>query len=164
MNLDQIVRPWRGAVLDIFIASEVGAPMEQIEEASAIAGRGIEGDRYFKGNGFYSWYTGPLREISLIEVETLDALAAVHNLDLAPGETRRNITTRGVPLNHLVGRRFRVGDAILRGVELCEPCKHLVDLTGKQPILSALIHRGGLHAEIVQSGIIRPGDPIEEIP
>ena len=68
-----------------------------------------------------------------------------------------------MPLGHLLGREFRVGEALLRGVEICEPCKHLVDLTGNGSLLSALIHRGGLHAEIVINGIIRPGDAIEAI-
>ncbi len=70
----------------------------------------------------------------LIEEETIEALRRDPNLELAPGETRRNVVTRGVPLNHLVGREFRVSEAVLRGVELCEPCEHLVDVTGKRRV------------------------------
>jgi MOSC domain-containing protein YiiM len=85
-----------------------------------------------------------------------------HNLELAPGITRRNYLSRGVPLNHLVGREFRVGGATLRGVELCEPCKHLVEVTGIKSLLPTLIHRGGLHAQILSGGPIRVGDVVEE--
>jgi MOSC domain-containing protein YiiM len=155
--------PWRGAVTDIHIAPTGGAPMVATPEVMAVAGRGIAGDRYHDETGFYSWFKGPIRHISLIEDEVLDTLRDFHDLPLEPGITRRNIVTRGVPLGHLLGREFRVGDAILRGVEICEPCKHVVDLTGIRSLLSALIHRGGLHAEIVSTGAIRLGDPIEAV-
>lgn len=153
---------WRGAVVTIHIAAAAAAAMEAREAVTAVAGRGILGDRYHQGEGFYSYHPGPLREISLIEEETLEALARDHELAVAPGATRRNIVTRGVPLNHLVGREFRVGEAVLRGVKLCEPCKHLVDVTGQRGLLPNLIHRGGLHAEIVAGGEIRVGDVVHE--
>ena len=149
---------WRGEVVTIHVAATASAPMEARESVTAVAGRGIVGDRYFAGEGFYSYHPGPLREISLIEEETLEALERDHELTVAAGATRRNIVTRGVPLNHLVGREFRVGGALLRGVKLCEPCKHLVDVTGQRSLLPNLIHRGGLHAEIVADGAIRVGD------
>jgi MOSC domain-containing protein YiiM len=153
---------WEGAVVSIHIAREAGGPMIEIDPALAVAGRGLEGDRYHDGSGFYSDHPGPIREVSLIEEETIEALRRDHNLALAPGITRRNILTRGVPLNHLVGREFRVGGATLRGVELCEPCKHVVGVTGIKGLLATLIHRGGLHAQILSGGLIRAGDVIEE--
>lgn len=153
---------WRGTVVTIHVARAAGEPMILAQEALAVAGRGLEDDRYFEGNGFYSDHPGPIREVSLIEEETLEALRRDHGLVLAPGITRRNITTRGVPLNHLVGREFRVGGATLRGVELCEPCKHVVDVTGINSLLPTLIHRGGLHAQIISGGTIIAGDAIEE--
>lgn len=154
---------WSGSVRDIFIAEAAGAPMAVCDAVTAIAGRGLEGDRYFGGRGFYSLHDGPIRELSLIEAEVLDLLASAHGLALAPGETRRNITTIGVPLGHLVGKRFQVGEAIVEGVEICEPCKHLVEVTGRRGILSALVHRGGLHAAIVRNGVIRPGDDVRPV-
>jgi MOSC domain-containing protein YiiM len=154
---------FRGAVVSIHVASEAGAPMRAVEEVRAVAGRGLVNDRYYEGEGFYSYHEGPIREVSLIEAETIEALGRDHGLTVEPGETRRNITTRGVPLNHLVGREFRVGGATLRGVELCEPCKHLVDVTGKRSLLPTLVHRGGLHAQVLVDGEIRPGDGIEEV-
>jgi MOSC domain-containing protein YiiM len=153
---------WRGTVVSIHIAREAGGPMVGIDPARAVAGRGLEGDRYHDGTGFYSGHPGPIREVSLIEEETIEALRRDHNLILAPGTTRRNILARGVPLNHLVGREFRVGGATSRGVELCEPCKHVVGVTGIKGLLATLIHRGGLHAQILSGGLIRAGDVIEE--
>lgn len=154
---------WRGEVVTIHIAAEASAPMEPREQIHAVTGRGIEGDRYFTGNGFYSASPGPFRQISLIEEETLDALHRDHDLEVPSGATRRNIVTRGVPLNHLIHREFRVGGALLRGVKLCEPCAHLVELTGQRALLSTLIHRGGIQAEILEDGDIRLGDAIYEV-
>lgn len=152
---------WKGSVVSIHLARAAGEPMIRVEGVLAVAGRGLEGDRYYEGEGFYSDHSGPIREVSLIEEETIEALRRDHGLALAPGITRRNVTTRGVPLNHLVGREFRVGEATLRGVELCEPCKHVVDVTGIRSLLPTLVHRGGLHAQILVGGPIRAGDVIE---
>ncbi|MDQ3225623.1 MAG: hypothetical protein M3Q50_03185 [Chloroflexota bacterium] len=151
---------WQGSVAAIYVAERAGAPMTALAQISALAGRGLDGDRYATGDGFYSWAAGPLREVSLIEAEVLERLALDHNLDLPPGVHRRNIVTRGVPLGHLIGHEFRVGEATFRGVEICEPCQHLIDITGISGILSPMIHRGGLHAAIVAGGAIRIGDAI----
>ena len=153
---------WKGTVVSIHIARAAGEPMIEIDPALAVAGRGLEGDRYYEGKGFYSDHPGPIREVSLIEEETMLALRRDHNLALAPGVTRRNILTRGVPLNHLVAREFRVGEATLRDVELCEPCIHVVDVADIKGLLPTLVHRGGLHAQILSGGLIRAGAVIEE--
>ncbi|MBA4116722.1 MAG: MOSC domain-containing protein [Rubrobacter sp.] len=154
---------WRGVVVSIHVTDAAGEPMRAVEEVCAVAGRGLEGDRYHEGKGFYSYHSGPEREVTFVEEETIEALRRDHNLELVPGETRRNVVTRGAPLNHLVGRQFRVGEAVLRGVELCEPCEHLVNVTGKRSLLPNLIHRGGLHAQVLVSGEICRGDEIEEV-
>lgn len=152
---------WKGELVSINISPSGGAPMQEVEEIRAVPGKGLEGDRYFERTGTYSAKGGTGREITLIEVEALEALWREADINLLPGEARRNLVTRGVPLNHLVGREFRVGMVTLRGVRLCEPCSHLAGLT--QPgVLPALVHRGGLRAEIVSEGIIRVGDPINE--
>lgn len=153
----------RGLVVSIHVTPVGGAPMDAVEEVRAVAGKGLEGDRYFEGKGFYSDHPGPEREVTLIEEETVEALNRGHNLTVTSGETRRNITTRGVALNHLVGREFRVGEVVLRGIELCEPCKHLVDVTGKRSLLPNLIHRGGLNAQVLEGGCIRSGDTVQEV-
>jgi len=157
---------WQGSVVSIHVAKEAGAPMETVTEARAVPGRGLEGDRYFLGRGVYSprpSHGG--REVTLIEVEAVEALfdgvqnAEGHRLGikLSPAEARRNIATAGVPLNHLVDREFWVGEVLMRGTRLCEPCKYLEGLT--QPgVLGGLIHRGGLRAQILTGGTIRSGD------
>ena len=150
---------WEGSVVSIHLAPEAGAPMIAVPEARALVGRGLEGDRYCTGRGYYS--AKPSlggREITLIETETLEALAAL-DVKLAAAETRRNVATRGVPLNHLVDREFRVGEVRLRGTRLCEPCRYLDGLT-REGVMTALVHRGGLRARILSDGIIRVGDVV----
>jgi len=91
----------------------------------------------------------------------IESLKRDYGIEIDPGASRRNIITRGVPLNHLVGRELRVGEVMLRGIRLCEPCSHLERLT-RNGVLRGLVHRGGLRAQILTEGTIRVGDPIEE--
>jgi MOSC domain-containing protein YiiM len=147
-----------GAVEAIDIATNAGAPVRSVAAISAIAGVGLEGDRYAEGRGHYQ-DERVSRDLTLVGAETVEALAREHGIELASGETRRNLTTRGVDLNELVGRRFWVGAVLCLGTRLCEPCQYLVDLTGK-PLLRPLVHRGGLRADIIRGGVIRLGDQI----
>jgi len=133
--------------------------MEARGEVKATPGRGIEGDRYFEGTGTWSNHPGEGREITLVEMEAFEGLARERNIALKPGETRRNLVTLGVPLNHLVGKEFQVGDVRLVGIRLCEPCHYLEEMTTKG-VLVGLIHRGGLRANVLTSGIIRVGDSV----
>lgn len=151
---------WQGSVVSIHIAPAAGLPMETVPEARAFAGRGLERDRYSLGIGYYSNTPGPGgRELTLIETETLEALPGI-GVKLSAAETRRNIATTGVPLNHLVGREFWIGAVRLHGTRLCEPCRYLEGLT--QPgAMVALLHRGGLRAQIINDGVIRVGDTIK---
>ena len=152
---------FRGSLISIHVASSAGAPMEQRESAQAVPGRGLHGDRYFDGAGYWSKHPGVGREITLIEMEAIEALEHEKKIAIAPAAARRNLVTRGVPLNHLVGREFQVGEVGLRGIRLCEPCDYLEGLTTKG-VLTGLIHRGGLRADIVSGGTIRVGDTIAE--
>ncbi len=154
---------FQGKLLSIHVSDAAGAPMRRAEHARVVPGKGIEGDRYFDERGFYSWFKGPLREISLIEHEAVEAAKADFKLELPEGATRRNLLTQGVPLTHLVGRRFRVGEVLLYGVEIATPCQHLVEVSGVPKLLKALLHRAGLHAQVVTEGVIRPGDVIESV-
>jgi MOSC domain-containing protein YiiM len=147
-----------GAVEAIHIAADAGAPVRAVAAVRAIAGVGLEGDRYAYGRGHYQDECVS-RDLTLIEPEAVEALAPEHGIELASGETRRNLTTRGIALNALVGRRFWVGEVLCLGTRLCEPCQYLADLTGK-PLLRPLVHRGGLRADIVRGGVIRLGDRI----
>jgi steroid delta-isomerase-like uncharacterized protein len=148
-----------GRVVSISITSAAAAPVQMLDAAHAVAGKGLEGDRYFSGEGTFSSEPGQGRHVTLIEAEAVDALNAQLGTSFAPGEMRRNIATRGIALNHLVGRDFRVGEALLRGVRLCEPCEHLESLT-RAGVLKQMLHRGGLRADILEGGVIRPGDAI----
>lgn len=150
---------WNGEVISLFVTSAGSQPMEAREEVSAVPGKGLEGDRYLLGTGFYSAKPATGRELTLFEEEVLSALAGEHDIPFTGAETRRNIITRGAPLNHLVGREFVVGEVTLKGVRLCEPCRHLVELTGKH-VLGPLVHRGGLRVDILTTGVIRIGDAV----
>lgn len=152
---------FQGEVVSIFVAGKAGVAMESRQEVTAVAGRGLQGDRYFDGAGNWSKSPGGGREITLVELEALEALARENKIEVEPGAVRRNVVTRGVPLNHLVGREFQVGEARLVGIRLCEPCQYLEGLTTKG-LLAGLIHRGGLRANIVSDGPIRVGDVVTE--
>jgi len=146
----------QGMVESIYIASAAKAPMRRVEDVKAIPGAGLEGDRYASGTGTFS-QPKPDRELTLIESEAIEALKRDYHVDIEPGTARRNIVTRGVALNHLVGREFRIGEVKVRGIRLCEPCEHLEKLTA-EPLIKGLRHRGGLRAQVLTTGVIRHGD------
>lgn len=151
---------WNGALIGIYIAPGAGKSTVSLTEARAVTGRGLEGDRYFHERGFYSNRPGHANTpLTLIEMEAIEALQRDNGVVLSPGDARRNLVTRGVPLNHLVGKEFFVGDVLIRGLKLCEPCLHLEGLTQKG-VLAGLIHRGGIDATILTDGVLRVGDPI----
>jgi len=148
-----------GTVASIHIAPRAVEAMQNVEQVRAVAAKGLEGDRYFLGLGTF-WKPKPDYEVTLIEAEALEALERDYGPRLGPGEARRNIVTRGVALNHLVGRKFQIGEAMLRGLRLCEPCAHLERLT--QPdVIRGLTHRGGLRAQILAGGTIKVGDRVQ---
>jgi MOSC domain-containing protein YiiM len=133
--------------------------MQALPEARLVAGVGIEGDRYAARLGTYSKNHHIDRQATLIEAEVLEALARDRGIDLAPHEHRRNLTTRRVPLGHLVGQYFRIGDCVLYGGRLNVPCIYLENHVGKK-VFKPLLNRSGLNCRIIVGGIIRPGDPI----
>jgi MOSC domain-containing protein YiiM len=143
----------------IYIAAARGLNLHSLSEVRAIAGQGLEGDRYQLGRGSFSRWLGDGRAVSLIAVETIGAISSETGLDLSSGRSRRNIVTRGVHLQELNGRRFRIGDAVFRGTRLCAPCTYLERLVGPGTF-DALRGRGGLRADILESGMIRAGDEI----
>ena len=151
-----------GEVLSIQIAPNGTDDLKNLERVRAIEGMGLEGDRYYNRTGTYSKKHDESREATFIESEALEALASDYHIELAGTESRRNISTRGVALNHLVGKEFKVGEAVFRGIRLCEPCTHLEELSGK-PVRKGLIHRGGLRAQIVKSGLVQVGDKVESL-
>jgi MOSC domain-containing protein YiiM len=134
-------------------AIHLGAPdvaeLEPVDSVRAVAGKGLEGDRHFHPEGAPSG-----QALTLVEAEV------VAEVGLRAGETRRQVTVRGVRLNDLVGRRFRVGEVECVGVELCEPCSHLEAMT-RPGIIKDLAHRAGINADLVTDGVIRVGDELE---
>jgi MOSC domain-containing protein YiiM len=157
-SLDLFPAATRGSVEAIFLAGARGAPRTAVEHVRAVAGSGLEGDRYF-GHRRGGAKRDPERQVTLIEAEAVDAVRAT-GAALAPGDARRNVVTRGVRLNELVGRTFRLGGALLRGIERCDPCSRLTRLTYRG-VERDLRDRGGLRAEILESGDIRVGDVVE---
>jgi MOSC domain-containing protein YiiM len=148
-----------GSVHSIHIAAVASEPTVAVEEVRAVAGKGLESDRYFSGEGSWSKTPGTGRQITLIEMETIEALERDYKITIEPGQARRNIVTSGVALNHLVGREFSVGEVVLLGLRLNEPCNHLAGLTDEK-VKQGLVHRGGLRADIVSGGVIRVGDAV----
>jgi MOSC domain-containing protein YiiM len=152
---------FQGQLLAIFIAPRESAPIHSVDQAEAVAGQGLAGDRYALAVGTFSKGrpVKPDQEVTLIESEALAAAATDYGIALPPDQARRNLLTRGVPLNHLVSREFLVGMVRLRGLRLCEPCKHLEKLT-QEGVRQALVHRGGLRAQILSGGTLRVGDAV----
>ena len=147
-----------GTVEGIWIAAAAGNPVQGPTAAHALAGRGLAGDRHVTGTGTFP--SGlPGSALTLIEAEVCESFEP----PLRPDEHRRNLVTRGIELNGLVGRDFMIGDTRCRGTRLCEPCK-VADRYATRPILRALVHRGGLRADILEDGQIRIGDPIHPTP
>jgi hypothetical protein len=143
-----------GTVTAIVLAPAAEAPLRSVERAQAIAGRGLLGDRYADGAGTFSPGGGRGRDLTLVAAEVLE------DVGLDPVEARRNVVVRGVDLDTLRGRRFRIGGVECLGQRRCEPCAHLERLT-RPGVLRALAHRGGLRADILRGGDVRVGDPIE---
>lgn len=156
---DYKVLMWKGELLHIHTSPAAGLNMESHKSVSLISGSGLEGDRYQRGTGKYSEIKD-IREVTLIEIETLEALKWDYNIIVEPTEHRRNLTTRDVPLNHLVGKRFRVGEVLLLGGRLNTPCRYL-NLVTKKNICDLLEHRLGLNCSIVESGTVIVGDKIQ---
>ena len=149
-----------GRLVALYVAPEAGAPMRRVAEATALGGRGIEGDRYATGEGSFSRWPGKGRAVTLVAAEALAAAEASFDVALSDGQHRRNLVVEGVPLDDLRGVPFKIGGVLFEGVRLCAPCKYLVRVTGQPDAFDALVGRGGLRAEIVAEGTLREGDAV----
>jgi hypothetical protein len=150
-----------GTVELIALAAEAEGPMQAVSAAEAVAGRGLLRDRYERRAGTFSNPRGRGYDLTLVEAEALEELSA-KGVELAPVEARRNIVVRGIALDDLIGRRFRVGEVECFGQRRCEPCSHLERLT-RPGVLRGLVHRGGLRADVLSGGRIRTGDRVEAL-
>ncbi|SFN83400.1 MOSC domain-containing protein [Bradyrhizobium sp. Rc3b] len=160
----QIATSWQGVVRFLHKTPRAFLPMRSFSELKLIAGRGIEGDRYLIGQetGFYSHKPEEGRQITLFEMETIEALRRDHGIELPPDEHRRNVTVEGVPVSHLVGRRFRLGEAIVEATRLSTPCRHIEEILGKA-VFDPLINRSGLNCKIIAGGTLRVGDIVRPL-
>jgi MOSC domain-containing protein YiiM len=152
-----------GKLVAMFTTAEAGKPMTPATELRAIEGVGLDGDRYSTAAGTYSNRPGPHRQVTFVEREVIASVNDEGGIELGEHETRRNLVTEGVPLLHLIGQTFRVGDVVFRGIKSCPPCAYLEQLT-RPGVRAALENRGGLRAEIVSGGTLRIGDEITAVP
>jgi MOSC domain-containing protein YiiM len=152
---------FQGKLLAIAIARQAKGPMERVESVEVVVGEGLRGDRYGAGIGAaqFRGRRKPENEVTLIAREAIEAANDEFNYTIEHFETRRNLLTEGVPLNELVGKTFRVGSVVLKGLEHCEPCGYLEKRTFAG-IKAALKQRGGLRCCVVEGGEIRVGDAV----
>jgi MOSC domain-containing protein YiiM len=147
-----------GRVEAIFLSPEHGELPEPVDRVNALAGRGLEGNRYYWADGA----APPGRAITLIASEAVEAVASEGDVSVEPAATRRNVLTSGIDVNALVGKRFRIGNVECEGVELCEPCSTLESMT-QSGVIKAFVHRCGLNADILSDGEISVGDPVATV-
>jgi len=152
-----------GRLVGIYTTAEAGKPLTAATELRAIEGVGLEGDRYATKAGTYSDRPGSHRQVTFVEREVIASVNSEVGIVLGEEETRRNLVTEGVPLLHLIGATFRVGDVVFRGIKSCPPCAYLEKVT-RPGVRAALENRGGLRAEIVSGGTLRIGDEITAVP
>jgi MOSC domain-containing protein YiiM len=148
-----------GRVLEIWTAPEAAAPMVRSASVRAVAGIGLDGDRYALGGGTWASYPQQEKQVTLIDADEVSAVAAEAGVPLTPGMTRRNVVTHGIGLPFLVGRYFAVGEVLLFGTKRCPPCTHLERLTGWK-LVKALAARGGVNAAVVIGGTVAEGDAV----
>jgi MOSC domain-containing protein YiiM len=150
-----------GVLTEIWLTEVAAAPMRRLPAGRLVPGAGLEGDRYAAGGGTWARYPDLEKQLTLIDRDDVAAVAAEAGVDLAPGDTRRNLVTEGVDLPALVGRWFAIGDALLFGMKRCPPCAHLERLTGAR-LVKPMLHRGGINAavfggaEIAEGAVVRP--------
>lgn len=148
-----------GEIQAIFICPSAGEEMQPVSEVRAVPGKGLDGDRYFNRQGYYSDKPGDGRELTLIESEALEHLTQDSGIQIGAEKTRRNLVTKGIQLNDLVGVEFHIGGITVRGVRLCDPCSYLEKHT-ERGVLKAMVDRGGLRVDILSGGTIRVGDAV----
>ena len=162
IGLDGMALPSKAGIVEwIAVSEKAEGQMIAVPSAEALVGRGLRGDRYARVAGTFSDPDGRGYDLTLMEAEALEELAA-GGVEISPAEARRNLVVRGIALDDLVGKRFRVGEVECFGQRRCEPCAHLEKLT--QPgVLRGLVHRGGLRADVLSDGEIHVGDQVEAL-
>jgi len=153
-----------GSVVALFVVDRMSAPMKKVEQVNALAGKGLEGDRYLLGVGTYSKKPQPGRQVTLIKSEMLELLKDKFDITVKPEESRRNVLTKGVEINDLIGTEFYVGTVRLRAHRITQPCLYLEKLLDQPGLYNELWDNGGISCEILTDGIIKEGDIITSSP
>lgn len=153
-----------GSVVALFIVDRMSAPMNKVEQVNALAGKGLEGDRYLLGTGTYSKKPQPGRQVTLIKSETLEWLKDGFDITVKPEESRRNVLTKGIEINDLIGTEFYVGTVRLRAHRITQPCLYLEKLLDQPGLYKELWDNGGISCEILTDGIIKERDIITGSP
>ena len=142
-------------IFKLGISSKNNLPITEMNSIKVLANQGIEGDRHF------SEYNDPYNQLSLIESENIDYYNIKYGLNIPYIDFRRNVVTKGVKLNDLVGKRFFVGDVELEGIDLCRPCRHLCEVLNQDNIIKEFLRRGGIRCQILSSSTLTVGDKIK---
>tara|TARA_B100001989_G_C24191792_1_gene294048 strand:- start:28 stop:474 length:447 start_codon:yes stop_codon:yes gene_type:complete len=142
-------------VFKLGITSDNNKKIQEVESINVLANKGIVGDRHFDD------YNDPYCQLSLIESENIDYYNTKFGLNINYVDFRRNIITRGIQLNHLVGKKLKIGNVEVEGIDLCRPCKHLTEILNQDNILKEFLRRGGLRCQILTSSKISVGDVIK---
>lgn len=150
-------------VLSIFTCPSKGMPMVSHDSIRAEAGRGLVGDRYCLGTGFYSGDVVWDADVTLIAQEAFDAVNEGHNANFEPQSLRRNIVTKNISVKGLIGRKFRIGSVLLEGTKEWPPCGYIAGLNGTQDVIRYFAHSAGVGASVLEDGEMRIGDVIEVI-
>ena len=152
-----------GKIVNLLISKSIESPMQNVTEIVLEKEKGIFGDRYYIQEGTFSHKEKiePDRDVTLIEIEKINDLNTQHNIDITPEDFRRNIVVSNCDLNSLVGKEFQIGEVVLRGIRLCEPCKYLAEKLNEKKVLSQMIHKAGLRAQIIKGGNIDLNSQLE---
>ena len=141
-------------VFKLGITEKNNQPIDEVKSIDVLANKGIVGDRHFKE------FNDPYNQLSLIESENIDYYNIKYGLDIPYIEFRRNVITKGILLNDLVGKKFMVGEVELEGIDLCRPCRHLTEVLNQDNVLKEFLRKGGLRCQILSSSTIKVGDKI----
>lgn len=154
-----------GKIVKLLISKDTQTPMLNVNQIVLEVGKGIFGDRYYNQIGTFSnkGEIEPDRDVTLIEIEKIDALNKEHNLEITAEDLRRNIVITNCDLNSLVGKEFQIGEVVLKGLRLCEPCKYLADKLNEKKTLTEMVHKAGLRAQIIKGGSINLDSQVEVI-
>ena len=152
-----------GKIVKLLISKDPKSTMLNLNQIVLEAGKGIFGDRYYNQEGTFSnkGEIEPDRDVTLIEIEKIDALNKEHNLDITAEDLRRNIVVSNCDLNSLVDKEFQIGEVVLKGLRLCETCKYLSDKLNEKKVLTEMVHKAGLRAQIIKSGSIDLNSQVE---